>query len=186
MTLANDLNLTDIDKALALRQFSGGGSGSGTTGPTGPTGPSAGPTGPTGGPGPTGPSGAATNSLVQTNSAIASGPTAITPSGLATICGGPLTVTVPAGGGRICVQASANISGTAAQLVSVAIIVDGTNVMENNVTSSGASAQESPGMVYRSNPLTAGAHTVDLQATTAGGSNMSAANGALVVEVVTV
>lgn len=127
-----------------------------------------------------------TGGLVETASGFAAGPTTIAPSGFATIVGGPISFTIPAGGGRVILSASANISGAAAQLVSLQLQIDGGSVMQNNVTSSGASAQESPGMAFRSAPLSAGTHTADLQATTAGGSDMSAANGSLVIEIVNV
>ena len=83
-------------------------------------------------------------------------------------------------------MASAVISGAAAQLVTLELLIDGGQVNVAYVTSSGASALESPGMSFRSGSLTAGVHTADLQATTAGGSDMSASNGSLVIGVVNV
>lgn len=127
-------------------------------------------------------SGAGSSVITETRSAFAAGPIAILPSGLNTIVGGGVSVTVPAGG-KLIIMASANISGSAAQLVSLDLIVDGSSVMQNNVTSSGASAQESPGLIFELVGLSAGTHTVDVQADTEGGSNMSAANGSLVVMV---
>ncbi len=124
--------------------------------------------------------------LVHTASGFAAGPTAIAPSGFATIVGGPVSFTVPAGGGRAILTASAQISGAAAQPVSLELFIDVGLVVESNVTSSGSSGVESPAMVFRSASLSAGVHTADFQATTAGGSNMTANNASLVVEVVNV
>lgn len=183
MTLANDLNLTDIDKALALRQFSGGGSGSGTTGPTGPTGPSAGPTGPTGGTGPTGPSGAATNSLSQTKGATG-GSIALTGPGNSVLTGGAITVTVPAGGGKAVVTATSSVNNSGAQQnATMALLIDGVTVEQQPGTVLGSGSLPFS-ITYESNTLTAGSHTIDFQGSTAG--TMTANNSSLTALVVTV
>ena len=185
MTLAGPVTTEDLDKALALRSFGGGAQG--PTGPAGPTGPGAGATGPAGPAGATGATGAAgAAGLSQTNSTTGGGTTVLT-TAFQSIVGGAITVTVPAGGGRVVLMGSTAVSNTGSQTaVSVEFVIDGSAVYTAVETVPNGTFEEvTP--VYRSNPLTAGTHTVDLQAAAgSSGAAMATQQSSLVALVVVV
>ena len=160
MTLAGPVTTEDLDKALALRSFGG----SGGTGPTGPTGPGVGAQGPTGPAGPTGATGAAGSSgITQTVSATGTGISLGT--SFASIVGGSKTITVPAGGGTILLWGSStiqNLNGSGQNNGAIALFLDGVEV-EFQQTTISAGNNGALSITFKSNALTAGSHTVDLQ-----------------------
>lgn len=131
--------------------------------------------------------GAGTVGLIETNSAVLAGPTNLSGS-LGSIIGGPISVTVPVGGGRIIIQAAASFQNTSggASLVTMSALIGGSVVESEFATIPGSNATLPIPIAYRSAPLTAGVHTVDLQALAGGGATVNANNASLVVEVVNV